>query len=221
MAIAGALAGFGAGLYYLSNVAQWNPLNSTSLPAMGFNGISVALLASSNPIGTIFSAIFISHISVGGSFLSTKYYPTEISDLISGIIIYLCAFSMLFRGKIHSMLFKNADKTNVNAEPAPAKDRNRRRRASDMLLLIKYTLLYGIVLMLVALGGMFSEHSGIINIALEGIMVIGGVAGVLTPHRCCPQSMPACATGDSSRVLAAAIAGMVYSACCWPSRPST
>ena len=121
MAIAGALAGFGAGLYYLSNVSQWNPLNSTSLPAMGFNGISVALLASSNPIGTIFSALFISHISVGGSFLSTKYYPTEISDLISGIIIYLCAFSMLFRGKIHSMLFKNADKTNVNAEPAPAK----------------------------------------------------------------------------------------------------
>ena len=56
----------------------------------------------------------------------------------------------------------------------------RRRRASKMLLLIKYTLLYGIVLMLVALGGMFSEHSGIINIALEGIMVIGGVAGVLT-----------------------------------------
>ena len=56
-----------------------------------------------------------------------------------------------------------------------------------MLLLIKYTLLYGIVLMLVALGGMFSEHSGIINIALEGIMVIGGVAGVL-PSPCCPRA---------------------------------
>ena len=122
MAIAGALAGFGAGLFYLSNVSQWNPLNSTSLPGMGFNGISVALLASSNPIGTVFSALFISHISVGGSFLSTKFYPTEISDLISGIIIYLCAFSMLFRGRIHALLFKNADKTNVNAEPAaPAK----------------------------------------------------------------------------------------------------
>lgn len=120
MAIAGALAGFGAGLYYLSNVSQWSPLNSTSLPAMGFNGIPVALLASSNPIGTVFSALFISHISVGGSFLSTKYFPSEISDLISGIIIYLCAFSMLFRGKIAALLSRNVEKTNVNAEPAPA-----------------------------------------------------------------------------------------------------
>ena len=120
MTIAGALAGFGAGLYYLSGVSEWNPLNSTSLPAIGFNGISVALLASSHPIGAIFSALFISHISVGGSFLSTKYYPTEVADLISGIIIYLCAFSMLFRGKIHGLLFKNKDKTNVNAEPASA-----------------------------------------------------------------------------------------------------
>ena len=127
MAIAGALSGFGAGLFYLSNVGQWNPLNSTSLPAMGFNGISVALLASSNPIGTIFSAIFISHISVGAASLNTKYYPTEIADLISGIIIYLCAFSMLFRGKIQKMLFKNADKTNVNAEPAPAEKANAKK----------------------------------------------------------------------------------------------
>ena len=127
MTIAGALAGFGAGLFYLSGGGEWNPLNSTSLPAMGFNGISVALLASSNPIGTIFSALFISHISVGGTFLSTKYYPTEIADLISGIIIYLCAFSMLFRGKIQKLLFKNADKTNVNAEPAPAEKANAKK----------------------------------------------------------------------------------------------
>ena len=120
--ISGALAGMGAAMLYLTGYEQWQ-CSTSSVPGMGFNGISVALLASSNPIGTVFSALFISHISVGGSFLSTKYYPTEISDLISGIIIYLCAFSMLFRGKIQSLLFRNAEKTNVNAEPAPAENK--------------------------------------------------------------------------------------------------
>ena len=116
--------GIGGGIYYLAGTGQY--VIEKSILGMGFNGIPVALLASSNPIGTIFSAIFISHISVGGSFLSTKYYPTEISDLISGIIIYLCAFSMLFRGKIQSLLFRNAEKTNVNAEPAPAAEKTKK-----------------------------------------------------------------------------------------------
>ena len=48
-----------------------------------------------------------------------------------------------------------------------------------MALLIQYTLIFASVLMLVALGGCFSEHSGIINIGLEGIMVIGALGGAL------------------------------------------
>lgn len=97
MVIAGALAGFGAGLYYLSGVAEWKPMESTALPAVGFNGIAVALLASNNPIATVFSALFISHISMGGSYMSANVFPPEVADIISGIIIYLCAFSLLFR----------------------------------------------------------------------------------------------------------------------------
>lgn len=100
MTIAGALAGLGAGLFYLSGSKEWEPLVSTALPATGFNGISVALLASSNPIGCIFSAIFISHITVGGGFMTAKLFPSEVSDIISGVVIYLCAFSLLFKGRI-------------------------------------------------------------------------------------------------------------------------
>ena len=49
-----------------------------------------------------------------------------------------------------------------------------------MSLLIQYTILYASVLILVALGGCFSEHSGVINLGLEGIMVMGALGGALT-----------------------------------------
>ena len=48
-----------------------------------------------------------------------------------------------------------------------------------MILLIQYTLIFASVLLLVALGGCFAEHSGVINIGLEGIMVIGALGGAL------------------------------------------
>ncbi|MCI7095813.1 MAG: ABC transporter permease [Clostridiales bacterium] len=104
MTIAGALAGLGAGLFYLSGSKEWEPLVSTALPAVGFNGISVALLASSNPIGCVFSAMFISHITTGGGFMLAKLFPSEVADIISGVVIYLCAFSLLFKGSIMKLM---------------------------------------------------------------------------------------------------------------------
>ena len=104
MTIAGALAGLGAGLFYMSGSKEWEPLVSTALPAVGFNGISVALLASSNPLGCIFSALFISHVTVGGGVMDASVFPSEVADIISGVVIYLCAFSMLFKNKIAKLM---------------------------------------------------------------------------------------------------------------------
>lgn len=78
-----------------------------------------------------------------------------------------------------------------------------------MFLLIKYTLLYAVVMMLVALAGMFSERSGVINIALEGIMAIGGLAGVFILS-ICGGNMPAPVIVALS-ILISAVAGMIYS----------
>ncbi len=76
------------------------------------------------------------------------------------------------------------------------------------MLLAKYTLLYAMVLMLVALGGAFTEHSGVINIALEGTMTIGGLVGVLTLVLL-PAGTPPFTVVLVS-VLAAGLAGIIY-----------
>ena len=77
------------------------------------------------------------------------------------------------------------------------------------LLISKYTLLYAVVLMLVALGGMFSERSGVINIALEGIMVIGGLVGVIVSASLMNHVNPYLSMILS--ILASALSGLIYS----------
>ena len=115
MVISGAMAGLGGGLYYLAGTADYT-IQKTLL-AMGFNGISVALLATSNPIGTIFSALFISYIQVGGESLQ-PVYAKEMIDIIIAVIIYLSAFALLTKTIISKYI--RTDKSNVNAEPVPA-----------------------------------------------------------------------------------------------------
>ncbi len=109
MMISGGLAGFGAGIFYLTGIEQWM-VQQTSVPAMGFNGIAAAFLGGLHPIGTIFSSYFIQHITSGGTYVDKTMYCTQISDLISAFIIYLCGFVLFFRIWLNRLLDKRDEK---------------------------------------------------------------------------------------------------------------
>ena len=119
MAIAGGLAAAGASLYFLSGNTEFYWSTYQKLPAEGFNGIPVALLAANHPIGAIFSGIFMSMMNISG--LQLKYltaFNEYIADIVIAVIVYLSAFSMLIK-TILSKRIKH-DHGNVNAEPDPA-----------------------------------------------------------------------------------------------------
>lgn len=109
MMIAGGLAGLGAGIFYLTGIEQWM-VQQTSVPAMGFNGIAAAFLGGSNPIGAIFSSYFIQHITSGGTYVDKTMYCSQISDLISAFIIYLCGFVFFFKVRLNRYLDKRDEK---------------------------------------------------------------------------------------------------------------
>ena len=98
MAIAGALAGGGAALYWLSGNTEFFWSTYQALPATGFNGIPVALLAVNNPIGVIFSGIFMAMLDIVGQNLTGfTAYNEYITDVIIAVIVYLSAFSLLIQ----------------------------------------------------------------------------------------------------------------------------
>ncbi len=109
MMIAGALAGMGAGLLFLTGIEEWETTIS-SVPGMGFNGIAVAFLGGLSPIGSILSAFFIQYITTGGGNVDLQVYCSQISSLISSLIIYLCAFVAFFKLFLQDRIRVNDEK---------------------------------------------------------------------------------------------------------------
>ena len=121
MVIAGALAGMGAGLLFLTGIEDWET-TIASVPAMGFNGIAVAFLGGLSPIGSILSAFFIQYITVGGGNVDLTVYCSQISSLISSLIIYLCAFVAFFKFFIQGLIRKNEEKKAAALKAAETKE---------------------------------------------------------------------------------------------------
>ena len=107
--IGGALAGMGAALLYLTGFEQWQ-CSTSSVPGMGFSGISAAFLGGLHPVGAVLSSFFIQHITVGGAYVDKTMYCAQISDLISSIIIYLCGFVLFMKYAMNAGIAKREEK---------------------------------------------------------------------------------------------------------------
>ena len=107
--ISGALAGLGASLLYQTGYMRWECTQS-SVPSMGFNGIAAAFLGGLHPVGAILSSFFIQHITDGGQYVNTNFYSSQISDVISSVIIYLCGFVLFIKLTMKRLLDRKVDK---------------------------------------------------------------------------------------------------------------
>lgn len=119
MIIAGALAGIGGGLLYLAGTGKHIQVLDV-LAIEGFNGIPVALLGMSNPIGILFAGLFIAHITVGGINLQLFDFVPEIIDIIIASIIYFSAFSLLFKSVITKLNKRRSNKKLASISPTNA-----------------------------------------------------------------------------------------------------
>ena len=118
-AIAGALSGAAAALYYLAGNTEFFWSTYQSLPATGFNGISVALLAANNPIAVIFTGCFMSMLDIVGLQLTNlTAYNEYITDVIISVIVYLSAFSLVIK-MLLDWKRKNKKEAAVVAEDKP------------------------------------------------------------------------------------------------------
>ena len=124
LAIGGALAGLGASLLYQTGYEQWQCTYS-SVPSMGFNGIAAAFLGGLSPIGSIFASFFIQHITAGGAYVDKSLYCSQISDLISAIIIYLCSFVLFFKTVLSSWIARHEEKKRARRPRPPGKEASR------------------------------------------------------------------------------------------------
>ena len=129
MAIAGALSGAGAALYYLAGNTEFYWQTYQSLPATGFNGIPVALLAANHPIGVIFTGCFMSMLNIVGLQLtSLTAYNEYITDVIISVIVYLSAFSLLIKMLLSA---RRKDQPAAAVPDSPAEDESAQSASAE------------------------------------------------------------------------------------------
>jgi len=108
MMICGAIAGVGGALNYMNGTG----LSMTAMPSLaaeGFTGIAVAFLGLTNPIGVVFSGIFVSYLFLGGARMQGFGFSLELVDIVISVIIYFCAFVLLVKSNLAKLIFKRKE----------------------------------------------------------------------------------------------------------------
>jgi len=103
MTIAGALAGLGGALLVLAGAGRGIAVVDV-LAGEGFQGIPIALLGLSNPIGIMFSGTLIAYFTQSGFLLQRHGFAPEIIEIIVAVIIYFSALALLLKGAIQYIL---------------------------------------------------------------------------------------------------------------------
>lgn len=122
MGLSGAIAGLAGVAYYLGYT---NSIVPKSLPGMGYDSISVALLGNSAPIGSIFAAVIVSIFQQGANYMSSSVgVAKEIASLITGILLLFAACGNYLRYRAERKMQQAADSMPDQGASAKAEDQN-------------------------------------------------------------------------------------------------
>ena len=129
MGLSGAIAGLAGVAYYLGYT---NSIVPKSLPGMGYDSISVALLGNSAPIGSIFAAVIVSIFQQGANYMSSSVgVAKEIASLITGILLLFAACGNYMRYRAERKMQQAAD--NLPDQGMSAKTEDQKGKEANTL----------------------------------------------------------------------------------------
>lgn len=110
--LSGAIVAIGGALLYLASTGRHIRVMDTQA-SEGFTGIAVAVLANSHPLGVILSSLFIGFLTVGGQYIQSYGFVNEIVDIITAVVIYFAAFTLIVKNFFEKRARKKYAKENA------------------------------------------------------------------------------------------------------------